>query len=180
MDEGKIKGIVEALLFVSERPLSLDRIRDILEDKEKEGIKEVISKLKSEYEEKDKGIRLVEVAGGYQLVTNPEYSEFLKKFYQKTKAERLTSASLETLAIIAYKQPVTKLDIESIRGVDASGILKNLLEKGLICIAGRKDTLGRPFVYRTTRQFLEHFGLKSLDELPKIEEFGDVEIGKIT
>jgi segregation and condensation protein B len=106
-------------------------------------------------------------------VTNPDYSPILRKFYQKTQSERLSSASLETLAIIAYKQPVTRLDIESIRGCDTSGVLKNLLEKRLICIAGRKNALGRPFVYRTTQQFLEYFGLRTIEDLPKLEEFKD-------
>ena len=176
MDDGKIRGIIEALLFVSERPLSLERIKEVFEDKEIREVERIISKLKDEYETENKGMRIVEVAGGWQLVTNPEYSEFLKKFYQRTEGEKLTTASLETLAIIAYKQPLTRLDVESIRGVDSQGVLKNLLEKGLVCITGRKDTVGRPFVYRTTRLFLEHFGLKSTEELPNLEEFRDFDL----
>ncbi len=174
MDDDRAKGIIEALLFICERPVPLERIKEVFEDKEISQIKQTILELRDEYEERNRGLRIVEVAGGWQLVTNPEYSEILKRFYQKIESERLGSASLETLAIIAYKQPVTRLDIESIRGVDVQGILKNLLEKGLITISGRKDTLGRPFVYRITRRFLEHFGLKSLEDLPKLEEFKDL------
>jgi segregation and condensation protein B len=173
MCEDRIKGAIEAILFVSERPLKLEKIKEVFEDKEKEMIEEAILKLKSEYEVENRGLRIVEVAEGYQLVTNPDYSPILRKFYQKTQSERLSSASLETLAIIAYKQPVTRLDIESIRGCDTSGVLKNLLEKRLICIAGRKNALGRPFVYRTTQQFLEYFGLRTIEDLPKLEEFKD-------
>jgi segregation and condensation protein B len=165
------KYIIESLLFVSEGPLPVEQIKEVLGHLESNKIRELILELKKEYEENKRGIHIVEVANGFQMVTNPQFSSYLKKFYRQRHKERLSLPALETLAIIAYKQPVTRLDIESIRGVNVDGIIKHLLEKGLIRITGRKQVIGRPFVYGTTKQFLEHFGLSSLDELPKMEEF---------
>jgi len=167
----QIKSIIESLLFVSEKPLMLDQIKEVLEGVDTVEIRALINELKSEYQQRASGISISEVAGGFQMGTSGNSAPYLKKFYKIRHAERLTGATLETLAIIAYKQPVTRLDIESLRGVSVDGVVKNLNDKGLIRIAGRRDSPGRPFVYGTTRQFLEYFGLKSLDDLPKIEEF---------
>jgi segregation and condensation protein B len=167
----QIKSIIESLLFVSEKPLLLEQIKEVLEGADTVEIRALINELKSEYEQRDSGVNIVEIAGGFQMCTSGSSAPYLKKFYKIKHAERLTGATLETLAIIAYKQPVTRLDIESLRGVNVDGVMRNLLDKGLVRIAGRKNSPGRPFVYGTTRQFLEYFGLKSLDELPKIEEF---------
>jgi len=166
-----LKGVIEALLFVSEKPLLIEQIKCIFEDLEPSDIRNLLEEIKKEYNGVSKGIRITEVAGGFQMVTNPDYASDIKKFYKQRQSERLSGPSLETLAVIAYKQPVTRLDVESIRGVNVDGIIKNLQAKGLIRIAGRKEAIGRPFVYGTTRQFLEYFGLKSLEDLPKIEEF---------
>ena len=167
----QLKGTIESLIFISERPISDDEIIGILEGLDKETITLAVQQLKEEYEQRNSGIKLVEVAGGYQMVTSPNYVQFVKKYYKIKHSEKLSMPALESLAIIAYKQPVTKLDIETIRGVNVDGVLKNLLEKGLVRIMGRKEVIGRPFVYGTTRNFLEYFGLNSLDELPAIEEF---------
>ena len=177
-DNNTIKGIIEALLFASEKPLILEQIKEVIGTIDTKEIRSLIEELKSDYEQKKSGITVAEVAGGFRLCTNNEYAQYLKKFYKVRHKEKLSMPALETLSIIAYKQPVTRLDIEIIRGVNVDVVVKNHQEKGLIRIAGKKETVGRPFVYGTTRQFLEYFGLKSLDELPKIEEFVNLSIAK--
>lgn len=167
----EIKGAIESIIFISEGSIPATEIQNVLEGLDLETIKNIVDELKSEYDQRNSGIRIVEVAGGYQMVTSPNYAQFIKKFYKLKHSEKLTMPSLETLSIIAYKQPVTKVEIEAIRGVNVDGVIKNLLEKILIRIVGRKEVLGRPFVYGTTRSFLEYFGLNSLNELPDIEEF---------
>lgn len=164
------KAEIEALLFVSEKPLLIEQIKGVLDDMETDKIRDTLSELKSDYERSGSGLRIVEIAGGFQIVTSSEAAETLKKFYKLRDAQRLSKSALETLAIIAYKQPVTRLDIESLRGVNVDGMIRSLMEKNLIRIAGRKDVIGRPFVYATTKQFLEYFGLASLTDLPKAEE----------
>ncbi|MFH1678258.1 MAG: SMC-Scp complex subunit ScpB [Candidatus Omnitrophota bacterium] len=170
MAENNYKAIIEALLLISEKPLMIEQVHKVLTELDSLKIREIFEDLKTGYLNPNRGIRIIEVAGGFQMVTAPEVSSFLKKFYQKAP-EKLTGATLETLSIIAYKQPITRMEIEGIRGVDVSFIVKNLTNKGLVRIAGRRKSPGRPFVYATTRQFLEYFGLKSLQELPKIGEF---------
>ncbi|MBL7081675.1 MAG: SMC-Scp complex subunit ScpB [Candidatus Omnitrophica bacterium] len=162
--------VIEALLFVSEKPLFIEQIRCVLNDLDSTGIRMILEDLKAEYLNSNRAMRIIEIAGGFQMVTASQLSAYLKKFYQKTP-ERLSRPTLETLSIIAYKQPITRMEIENIRGVDVSGIMKSLINRGLLRIAGRKKVPGRPFVYATTRQFLEYFGLRSLDGLPKMEEF---------
>lgn len=162
--------VIEALLFVSEKPLLIEQIRCVLNDLDSTGIRTILEDLKAEYSDSNRAMRIIEIAGGFQMVTASQLSAYLKKFYQKAP-ERLSRPTLETLSIVAYKQPITRIEIESIRGVDVSGIVKSLSSRGLLRIAGRKKVPGRPFVYATTRQFLEYFGLRSLEELPKIEEF---------
>ena len=169
MSDRKLKLIIEALLFVSDKPITLGQMKDALDTSDTSLIKEAIKELKQEYEQ-NHSFRIREVAGGYQLVTDPEYAPWLRKLFQSGRKERLSRPALETLAIIAYKQPITRAEIEGIRGVDVDGVIKTLLEKGLIRIAGRKKTVGRPILYATTRKFLEYFGLNSLDELPPLEE----------
>lgn len=171
LDDFNYKSAIEALLFISEKPLLLEQIKTALEGLDTPKIREIILGLKNEYEHSSRGLRIEEVAGGFRMITSPDTAFVLKKFYKQRDAQRLSTQALETLAIIAYKQPVTRLDIESLRGVNVDGVVKTLLEKNLIRIAGKKDIIGRPFVYGTTRQFLEYFGLKSLDDLPKLEEF---------
>lgn len=171
MPEDNIKPVIEAMLFSSEKALTLEQIRNVLDSLQTDQIRKLLEELKLEYEQSNRGIRIQEVAGGFQMVTHPNFAPFLKKLYKQRHVERLSKPALETLAIIAYKQPVTKLEIESLRDVNIDGVIKHLLDKNLIRIAGRKKAAGRPYVFGTTRQFLEYFGLKSLEELPKIENF---------
>ncbi len=180
----EIKGAIESIIFISEGPIPAAEIQNVLEGLDLQTIKSIFDELKSDYDQRNGGIKLVEVAGGYQMVTSPNCANFIKKFYKLKHSEKLTMPSLETLSIIAYKQPVTKIEIESIRGVNVDGVIKKLHEKSLVRIMGRKEVVGKPFVYGTTRSFLEYFGLNSLEELPDIEEFvqtlKDREPGQIT
>jgi len=174
MSEDNVKSVIEALLFASEKPLTLEQIKDVLENFATDEIRKILEELKSEYERANRGIRINEVAGGFQMVTTSQFSPFLKKLYKQRRPERLSRPALETLSIIAYKQPVTRLQIESIRNVNVDGVISNLLDKDLVRVTGRKKAPGRPKVYGTTREFLEYFGLKSLEELPKIENFSQM------
>jgi segregation and condensation protein B len=164
-----IKYIIESLLLVAEEPLKIDRINDILTGAEKKEIQNALAELSKEYEARKGGFFLREVAGGYQIRTRPEYREWIKRLIQP-KTLRLSRAALETLAIIAYKQPIIRSDIEHIRGVNCGGILRMLLERKLIRVLGRKEIPGRPLIYATTKQFLEVFDLKNLKDLPTPEE----------
>lgn len=164
-----IKNIIESLLLVAEEPLKVDRIKAIIVQADRNEIRNTLSRLSAEYEDRKGGFFLSEVAGGYQIRTRPEYGEWVKQLIQ-SKPQRLSKAALETLAIIAYKQPVIRNDIEHIRGVNCGGILRMLIERKLIRILGRKEIPGRPLIYATTRQFLEVFGLKDLKDLPTPEE----------
>jgi segregation and condensation protein B len=171
----EVKSVIEALLFSCDKPILIEQIKNIFQDLEPSQIRNIFEELKSEYENQERGIRITEVAGGFQMVTAPKFANFLKKFYKGERKERLSRAALETLAIISYKQPVTKLQIASIRGVDVDGVINNLKQLGIIRIVGRRKAPGRPFLYGTTRQFLEYFGLRSLEELPKVEDFPKME-----
>ncbi|MCM8796137.1 MAG: SMC-Scp complex subunit ScpB [Candidatus Omnitrophica bacterium] len=175
--QDSLKSVIEALLFSSDKPLLLEQIKSVLDIPETGEIRRLLEELKTEYENSCRGIRLVEIAGGFQMIAAPDYVAFLKKLHKERRVERLSKAALETLAIVAYKQPLTKLDIESLRGVDVDGVIKGLLEKNLIRIVGRRRAPGKPYLFGTTRQFLEYFGLKSLAELPKIEDFSQVQRG---
>jgi len=169
-----IKHIIESLLFVAEEPLTVDRIKKILAQAETADIRSAAAELAAEYEQRQGGFYLDEVAGGYQIRTRPEYTEWIKKLIQP-KPLRLSKPALETLVIIAYKQPIIRSDVEHIRGVDCGGVLRVLLERKLIRILGRKEIAGRPLIYATTKRFLEVFDLKSLRDLPtpkEIEELG--------
>ena len=165
-----LKGILEALLFVATEPLSLNKLSEITREK-RPVIQESLEELASEYVKKNRGFQLRQIAGGYRLYTHPAYAPYIEKLVLASDFRRLTQASLETLAIIAYKQPVTRQEIGEIRGVNSEAVIGSLLEKGLVEEAGHKDTPGQPLLYRTSRAFLEAFGLKSLEDLPPIEEF---------
>ena len=178
MSDDNVKAVIEALLFISERPLALEQLKNVLDNFQTDEIRGLIDELRSEYERAQRGIRIIEIAGGFQMVTASSLSPFLKKFYKERRVERLSKPALETLAIIAYKQPVTRFEIESFRNVNVDGVIKSILDKNLIRIAGRKKAPGRPHVYGTTKQFLEYFGLKSLEELPKIEAFKETQVTK--
>lgn len=169
-----VKPIIESLLFVSKDPLTIDRIRTVLPHINTTEIRQALNELISEYELRCGGFYIRTVAGGYQFCTRPEHKEWIKRLYQ-TNPPKLSKASLETLAIIAWKQPIIRSDIESIRGVDCGGVLKILLEKKLIRVIGRKEIPGRPLIYATTKHFLEMFDLKDIKDLPtpaEIEAYG--------
>ncbi|MEI6262967.1 MAG: SMC-Scp complex subunit ScpB [Deltaproteobacteria bacterium] len=173
----ELKSIIESFLFVSEEPLTLEKMKLALPETDVKAIKEAVQMLKDEYDHRKGSICLVEVAGGYQLRTRPEYADWIRKIIQPS-AQRLSPAALETLAIIAYKQPVMRSDIEHIRGVDAGGIIRMLLDRKLIKILGRKEIPGRPLIYATTRHFLEIFGLRDIKDLPAPKDISD--LGKPT
>lgn len=169
----KIKAVIESLIFASDTPLAVEKIRAIFPDVEKADIKEMIDQLAAEYQERQGGICLQEVAGGFQFRTNPELSSWIKKL-KTTKPQSLSPQAMETLAIIAYRQPIVKSEIEDIRGVDVGGQLKGLMEKKLIRIVGRKDVPGKPIIYGTTKKFLEVFNLKDIMDLPNIRELKEL------
>ena len=169
-----IKNIIESLLFVADEPLSIDRFKNIIGQAETKEIRQALEELGADYEARQGGFYLNQVAGGYQIRTRSEYMEWIKRLLQP-KPLRLSKAALETLAIIAYKQPVIRSDVEHIRGVDCGGVLRVLLERKFIRVPGRKEIPGRPLIYATTKRFLEVFDLKNLKDLPtpkEIEEFG--------
>jgi len=173
LDTAKIKTVAEALLFVSEKPLKVSEIIKVLSDSSSVSPYAVVAaleELKVEYIQSQRSFRLVEIAGGYQLRTVPDMAPYISKFLAGEERIRLSRPALETLAITAYRQPIARSQIESIRGVDVGGILKMLQERGLVKIVGRTDAPGRPFLYGTTTLFLEHFGLNSLADLPRAEE----------
>ncbi len=173
MDKEKIKSIIESLLFINERPIQLSEISQTLEMKSKE-IKIALDELKADYAGRNSGISIVSVAGGFQMCSAPLNEPWIKKMYSSQNKQKLSTASLETLAIIAYKQPITRIEIEQIRGVNVDGVVRKLTELGLIKTAGKKEVVGRPNLYITTRKFLEYFGINSLDDLPNLEDFVDL------
>ncbi len=164
-----LKLIVEALLYAAETPLSPREIRAVLPDVEASDITATLEELQQEYENMERSFTLKEVANGYQFRSRSEYGPYILKMLRKSPG-RLSKASMETLAIIAYKQPILRHEIERFRGVDVGGILRTLLEKGLIKIMGRKNLPGRPLIYGTSKKFLEVFDLKSISDLPKLKE----------
>jgi segregation and condensation protein B len=173
MAEANLKSALEALIFASEKPLAPEELKKVLDNLDTGEIRKAVDELKAEYEQANRGVRIIEVAGGYQMVTAAAFASFLKKLYKERKGDKLSKPALETLAIIAYKQPITKAEVELLRNVNIDGVISSLTDKCLIRIVGRKKAPGRPFVFGTTRQFMEHFGLKSLEDLPKMENFAD-------
>jgi len=174
MSQDNIKSAIEAMFFSSDRPLNLEQIKFALGGYQTADIRKLIEEIQTEYESNNRGLRLVEIAGGFQMITAPAFAPFIRKLFKGKRTEKLSKPALETLAIIAYKQPLTKLEIELLRNVNVDGVIASLLEKELIRVAGRKKTPGRPLVFGTTRRFLEYFGLKSLNELPKMEDFSKI------
>jgi segregation and condensation protein B len=168
-----LKAIVEALIFASPEPVTLKALVKLLETEPKEDILAALDELKKAYEGPG-GLQLVEVAGGYQIVTRPELNEWVRRLFHERTTQKLSVAALETLAVIAYKQPVTGPEIAEIRGVNTVGVVGTLMERKLIKIAGRKQVVGRPFLYGTTREFLTRFGLNDLSDLPKVEDMSEL------
>jgi len=177
MDKLEAKKIIEALLFASDQPIALNTFKNVLGDQAKDvDPKEIIKEIELEYASKDSPFEVRFIAGGWQFSTKKEFGPWIKKLYKGRTTLRLSNSALETLSIVAYKQPVTRSDIEEIRGVESIGVLDTLLERGLIKIIGRKEVLGRPMLYGTTQEFLRHFGLSHLSELPSLEEFVKEEV----
>ena len=169
MEDKQNKSVIEALLFLSGEPVTLSAIRDVIDLPEPE-IKMLMDELVIQYRERNGGLFIAEVANGYQMVTNPGYSEWVIKFRSTQLSSRLSMPALETLSIIAYKQPLIKAEIEDLRGVNSDSAIKTLIEKRLIKVIGRKEAPGRPFLYGTTKEFLQYFGLKDLTELPTLKD----------
>ena len=175
MEEHQLKSAIEALVFVSGNPLSLDRLRGIFEEATAEQIEAQVRLLQQEYIDRGSGLMLAEVAGGFQLATRPELFEWIRKFKTVKTATRLSKPALETLAIVAYKQPITRSEVETLRGVNIGGIMRNLMERRLVKIVGKKDVPGKPMMYGTSQEFLQYFGLKDLSALPTLKEFQELE-----
>ena len=178
MEREDIRSIIESLLFVADGPLTIQRLGEVLEGAEKEDVRSILSELQAELENSRRGVRLVEVAGGYQLRTAKVNADWVKKFLGGRPA-RMGRATLETLAIIAYRQPITRAEIEAIRGVDVDGVINTLLDRSLIRPVARKDVPGRPFLYGTTPEFLQLFNLKDLTHLPTLKEMEEITLPEI-
>jgi segregation and condensation protein B len=168
----ELKAILEALIFASPEPLTPKAIFKLLATEPREDIRAALALLKQEYE-RPGGLQLVEVAGGYQIVTRPDLHDWVRRLFNERTTQKLTVQALETLAVIAYRQPITAAEITEVRGVNTSGVLNTLLERHLIKIVGRKQVVGRPFLYATTKEFLIRFGLNDLADLPKVEDMAE-------
>lgn len=172
-DVSELVAVVEALIFVADEPITTRLIAEVL-DEDKQAIEAAVEQLKQEYENRESGLQIREIAGGWQIATRTEFHEEVRRFLKTRPSAKLSLASLETLAVIAYKQPVTVPEILEIRGVQSASAIKTLLDKRLIVAKGRKETVGRPMQYGTSREFLIQFGLRDLSELPSIEDFEDL------
>ena len=161
--------VVEALLFASDAPLEAERIKDVLDLENVAAARELVAELRARYDETNRALSITEVGGGYRMVTRPDLSPWLVRLARARTRVRLSRASLEALAIVAYKQPVSRPEIDAIRGVSSEGVLESLMERRLVRIGGRKEAPGRPFLYETTREFLVAFGLRDVGDLPKVE-----------
>lgn len=169
LDREALKKGVEALLFITDQPLSVEKMAKVTGEKDLDTVRVVLLELQTEYETRQSPVQILEIAEGYQMSTRPEQAAWVRRLYQDRLTFRLSNASLETLSIVAYRQPITRAEIEEIRGVEVIAALETLLEKRLIRVVGRKEAIGRPLLYGTTLEFLRHFGLKSLEQLPELE-----------
>jgi segregation and condensation protein B len=175
MTETELKPIIEALIYVAEEPITETTLLTLLGREHKDNIRAVVTSLIEQYQNSEHGIEIKEIANGYKVATKAEHHEWVRKYLRhQTPPTKLSLAALETLAVVAYKQPVTVPEIQEVRGVNAVGVLKTLIDKGLITPAGRKNVIGRPILYKTTKEFLVQFGLKNLDELPSLDEFEEL------
>ena len=168
------KQVIEALLFASDAPVGLSTLVEVLEGPSPQEVTELLAELRREYEITERGVALGEIAGGYQILSRKECAPWIDRMLRSRRKARLTRAGLETLAIVAYKQPITKVEIDSIRGVDSSGSLHTLLERNLVLIRGRSKAVGRPLLYGTTPEFLSYMGVNDLGDLPELKELGSV------
>jgi segregation and condensation protein B len=175
LEDNQLKSAIEALLFVSGAPLSVDKLKHIIEEVSPDQVEAQLRAIQQEYEDRNAGIMLAEVAGGYQFATRPENVAWIRKFKSVKASAKLSKPALETLAILAYKQPITRSEVEAIRGVNIGGIIRNLMERRLVKIVGKKDVPGKPILYGTTLEFLQYFGLKDLSSLPTLKEFQELD-----
>jgi segregation and condensation protein B len=171
MEDAELKKVLETLLFITDAPLPVSRIAQLCEIKNKERLETALQELRKTYDGEGRALQVMQVAGGWQLATRPEHGLWVRKLFHNKMTVRLTQAALETLCIIAYKQPLTRAEIEAIRGVEVIGPLETLTQRRLITVVGRRESIGRPILYGTTSEFLRQFGLNSLDDLPKLETF---------
>jgi len=169
----ELKPIIEALIFASPDPLTPKALFKLLDSEPREDVEAALAGLKQDYDARAGGVQMIEVAGGYQIVTRPELHEWVRRLFHERSTQRLSVQSLETLAVVAYKQPITVPEITEIRGVNTSGVIGTLLERKLIKVVGRKQVVGRPFMYATTREFLDRFGLRDISDLPKVEDMAE-------
>ena len=175
MSDPNLSALLEAIIYLADEPVRLEQIQKALSEYSRQDVSEQLAALIERFQSKEHGIEVREVADGYRFSTKPEHHEVLKKFAKSLVGPtRLSLAALETLAVIAYRGPITIPEIQEIRGVHASGVIKTLLDKKLVTASGRKEVVGRPILYKTTRNFLIHFGLKNLDDLPSMEEFEEL------
>ncbi len=168
------KQIIESLLFASDAPIGLVTLVEVMAGPDKDEIRALLDEMAVEFDESRRGVALVEIAGGYQLLSRKECSPWIEKMLRSRRKVRLSRAGLETLAIVAYKQPITKTEIDGIRGVDSSGSLHTLLERNLVLIAGRSKAVGRPLLYATSQEFFQYMGINDLSDLPELKELGSV------
>lgn len=171
MEDAELKKVLETLLFITDAPLPVNRLAQLCEIRSKDRVEALLQELRKTYDEEGRTLQVMQVAGGWQLATRPEHGLWVRKLYQNKMTVRLTQAALETLCIIAYKQPLTRAEVEAIRGVEVIGPLETLTQRKLITVVGRRESIGRPILYGTTSEFLRQFGLNSLDDLPKLESF---------
>ena len=175
METIELRKAVETLLFIADSPVPLARLCQIVGEADADKVSGVISEIKREYDEAARGIQVVEIAEGFQMATRPEGAPFVRKLYSEKMTMRLSTAALETLSIVAYRQPITRAEIEEVRGVEVIAALESLLDKRLCKVVGRKETVGRPLLYGTTPEFLRHFGLRSIEDLPPLDTFKPAE-----
>jgi segregation and condensation protein B len=176
IDGLKLRNIIEAIIFASTEPLPIDKILECIakEDIHVGQVKSTIDELNKHYQDQEVGLRIIKIAGGYQFATHPQFDKWVSRLFKSKADRKLTQASLEVLAIVAYRQPIARSEIEKIRGVNADWTLRSLMEKNLITVVGREDAPGRPLLFGTTKNFLEHFGLDAISELPKLKEIEDI------
>jgi len=171
LEESELKRVVEALLFITDQPLSIARLAAIAGEKDAARVSAAVDSIRQGYAERGSAVQVIEIAEGWQMATRPDHAGFIRQLYSEKMTMRLSTAALETLSIIAYKQPLTRAEIEEIRGVEVIAALETLLEKGLVRVVGRKETVGRPLLYGTTPEFLRQFGLRSVADLPPLDAF---------
>jgi len=171
MERSEMEAALEAILFVSSAPVPRSKLLELFDEEEREQAAEALAAVLARYAGEGRGVMVEDVGGGVRLATRPEMGGWLRRFFEVSGGTKLSMAALETLAIIAYRQPVTGPEVQELRGVNSAGVLKTLLERRLVRITGRKEVVGKPFLYGTTREFLVHFGLNSLKDLPPLEEF---------